>query len=444
MKLNLSRLFYRIRYSIGFYPTIISTAYFVFALIVVALPSSDFWDTVKPFLEWKFFPKVGNDKVVLSTLITGIISLIAFSFAMVMVVLSNVATAFSPKLILGLVTEKTHQVVLGNYIGAILYCLMLLLMVSDARSHQFLSMAIILAALMGIWCLVLFIYFIHKISTSVQIINIVEQIHNRTKKELLKKQKADTTAEIHRRDSVEEKIVPRYVFPSRVSGYLQKADTEDLVRIAGKYDLVIRVSRHMGDFIVKGAPFMTCTKAQEDIDSTVLDGIYGKFTFFSGEKIEINARYGFTQLMEIAIKALSPGINDPGTACICIDYLADLFALWKDMEHSNVYYDENKNPRLIITDLDFETLFTLCFGPIRRYGREDLLIANKLLQSFQILSHLDRRDKYYKEILNEEATKVIEGIKSSSSSGNDLRFLYTRILKMNEDLEDYFRLPLDF
>jgi uncharacterized membrane protein len=146
--------------------------------------------------------------------------------------------------------------------------------------------------------------------------------------------------------------------------------------------------------------------------------------------------------MEIAIKALSPGINDPGTACICIDYLTDLLVLWNGLKHSDVYYDENQNPRLIVRSLSFETLVNLCIGPIRRYGRNDLLIANKLLQSFKTLSHFDRNERRYKRLLNEQAVSVIAGIKGSSSNDNDLRFLRGQIQEMNEDPEDYFTLPM--
>lgn len=441
MKSRLSRLYYRARYSIGFYPTIISIAYFAFAVIVVTLPSSVFWNSLEPLLAWLKLPMVRNAEVVLSTLITGIISFITLSFAMVMVVLSNVSTTFSPKLILGLVTEKTHQVVLGNYIGAILYCLILLLITSNSESHPFKDLVIIVAAAMGIWCLVLFIYFIHKISTSVQINNIVKKIYNETKNELHKRQKNEEPEEHQRQVSVDETIVPRYLFLSRTSGYLQKVDTDNLVKITARHDLVIRVHPQLGDFVVKDSPFLACTKAPEQIDTTVRDRIYDAFTFFSGEKIEINEKYGFTQLMEIAVKALSPGINDPGTACICIDYLTDLLVLWNGLKRSDVYYDENRNPRVIVRSLSFDTLFNNCIGPIRRYGKKDLLVANKLLQSFKTLSYFDRKEKRYRRFLNEQAVSVIEDIRNSSSDHNDLGFLDERIVELNDDPEGYFSLP---
>ena len=443
MKAPLSRLFYRIRYSIGFYPTIISIAYFSFALAIVVLPSTALWDFLKPLFEWTILPRVFSDKAVLATLITGIISFVALSFTMVMVVLSNVSTSFSPKLVLGLVTEKPHQIVLGNYIGSILYCLTLLLLVSNVESHRFHDIAIIFGAAMGIWCLVLFIYFIHNISASVQINSIVEKVYNETKNELYKRQEAEKTAERHRQESVDEEIMPRFVFPSKASGYLQTIDADNLVEIANEHDLVIRIYPHSGDFVIADTPFMACTKPYEEIEPSIRDSIYDNFTFFPGEKIEINARYGLTQLMEIAVKALSPGINDPGTACICIDYLTDLLILWDKLEHSDVYYDEYQNPRLIIRSLGFESLFELCMGPIRRYGKGDLLIANTLLRSFSSLSYFDREEKRYKRLLNDEAASVIEGMKGSRSNEGDRGFLQGRILEMNEATEDYFNLPPD-
>jgi uncharacterized membrane protein len=440
MKGQLSRLYYRMRYSIGFYPTIIAMAYFALAVIVVSISSSDFWDTVSPFIPWSRLPRVWNVKVVLSTLITGTISLIALSFAMVMVVLSNVSTTFSPKLVLGLVTEKMHQIVLGNYLGSIIYSLILLLTISDEESHRSHDMSVVLASAMGIWCLVLFIGFIHKISVSVQINNIVEKIYDETRNELNRRQKVEEGSARHRQAFVDETIMPRYVLPSRTSGYLQKIDTEDLVKVAADHDLMIRVHPHLGDFVVKGSPFLACNKPHEEIDSTIRDKIYNAFIYFTGEKIEVNERYGFTQLMEVAVKALSPGINDPGTACICIDYLTDLFVLWNGLKHSDVYYDKNQNPRLVVRSFSFERLFNLCIGPIRRYGREDLLVANKLLQCFKTLSDFDRKEKHYKNLLNEQAVSVIEEIKGSSNH-NDLSVLQGLILEMNGDPEGYFNLP---
>ncbi len=441
MKAHLTRFYFRIRYSIGYYPTLIGMAYFAFAMIVVALPGSDFWRPLKPFLTWVELPRVHNAEVVLPALITGIISFVTLSFAMVMVVLSNVSTTFSPKVLLGLVTEKKHQVVLGNYIGAILYCLILLLTITDGKEYGFRNLAVILAAAMAIWCLVLFVYFIHNISTSVQISTIVEKIYNDTRKELSRLEEAEKEGEWSRQAHVDEQIQPRHVFPSKASGYLQRIDMDDLVQVAKANELVIRVLPRLGDFVVKGYPIFACTKTPDQVDAAVSDRIFETFTFFSGEKIEINEKYGFSQLMEIAVKALSPGINDPGTACICIDYLTDLFVRWIKLRHSAVYYDENQKPRLIVRDWGFEKLFSICIGPIQRYGKNDLLVADKLLQSFKVLSHFDRKENRYKSLLNGLALRVVEDIGNSSTERHDLGVIHERTSEMNADPDEYFKLP---
>lgn len=325
MKAHLTRFYFRIRYSIGYYPTLIGMAYFAFAMIVVALPGSDLWRPLRPFLVSVELPRVHNAEVVLPALITGIISFITLSFAMVMVVLSNVSTTFSPKLLLGLVTERKHQVVLGNYIGAIIYCLILLLTISDGDDHRFRNLAVILAAAMAIWCLVLFVYFIHNISTSVQIGTIIEKIYNDTRKELSRREKA--------------------------------------------------------------------------------------------EKGIVRSRQAH------------------------IDYLTDLCVMWIKLRHSAVHYDENQNPRLVVRDLGFENLYTMCIGPIHRYGKKDLLIAAKLLHSFKVLSHFDRRENRYKGFLNGLALSVVEDIEKSSTNHNDLAVIHERVREMNDDPDEYFKLP---
>ena len=185
-------IYYNVRNSLGFYPALIAVAYLVFALMISTLqfyPVNQFLYRVMPFLEKAQL----SSRAILTTLVTGIVSLTALSFSMVMVVLSFTSSTFSPKLILGLVSEKAHQVVLGNYIGTIVYCLILLLGVSGDDSHAFAGLAVVIAAVMGVWCLVLFVYFIHHISTSIQINRIMQDIYNLTKKELIKLKQNPTT-----------------------------------------------------------------------------------------------------------------------------------------------------------------------------------------------------------------------------------------------------------
>jgi len=123
--------------------------------------------------------------------------------------------------------------------------------------------------------------------------------------------------------------------------------------------------------------------------------------------------------------------------------LTDLFARRMGLRYSDVYYDANRNPRLIVKAMAFQTLFTICIAPIRRYGRNDLLVANKLLQSFKTLSFFDRAEERYKDLLNGLALGVMEDIRISSSNREDLEAIHHHIDDMNHDPSGYFIPPQD-
>lgn len=425
------------RNSLGFYPALIAIAYLVFALLISTLqfyPISQFLHQVMPFLAKAQL----SSKAVLTTLVTGIISLTALSFSMVMVVLSFTSSTFSPKLILGLISEKAHQVVLGNYIGTIVYCLILLLGISGDDSHAFAGLAVIIAAVMGVWCLVLFVYFIHHISTSIQINRIMQDIYELTKKEVTKLKQ--NPASDNKQAWLDQEIKPRYQFSSRQSGFFQDINTKSLVAIASSEDLVIRINHQKGDFVVADAALFSCSKSSDQLAKSVLDGIYNSLVFFTGERIGVNYRYGFTQLMEIAVKALSPGINDPGTACICVDYLSDLFVLLYKTDIRAVYYDSNNRPRLIVRTMSFESLFNICIGPIQHYGKGDLAVSLRLLRCFSTLAHFDSEEQRHRTLLNERATSVIREIKNSGRDRDDFDLIDSLIDEIHHEQDGYFDL----
>ena len=429
--------YYRIRNSIGFYPAVIATGYFILANAVVVLDYSGVGSAIEKVLPWLKHTYVSSYNAILTTLSTGIISLTVLSFSMVMVVLSNTATSFSPKLLLGLVSEKSHQYVLGNYVGTIIYCLILMLATSGDKSAILSGVGVIIAALLGIWCIVLFFYFIHNISVSIQINNITQQIYHDTKSEL-NKQRGDQKENMLRWQAREQGIIPRYQYKSKTSGFFQTISASHLAKLAGSHDLVVRIKHPIGDFVVEGAPLFLCNKPADELDETVLEKIYGSFIFFTGEKIDVNYRYGFTQLMEIAIKALSPGINDPGTACICIDYLTHLLVLRHELQDRTVYYDDANRPRVIIPSFSFEALFNICISPIRRYGKGDLAIARQLLKCFETIALFDKDEGQYRQLLNEHTAIVIENVTNTPHTQNDLTMVNAILDNMKQQLDGYF------
>lgn len=107
-------------------------------------------------------------------------------------------------------------------------------------------------------------------------------------------------------------------------GYLQNVSVENLISICKEHDLKLHILPVNGVFVLKGIPLF---RANKELDKEIVDEIISNFHFSLGELVQENYVLAFKQITEIIIKAMSPGINDPGTAVNGIDYLTELFYL---------------------------------------------------------------------------------------------------------------------
>ena len=113
--------------SIGFYPSLLSVIFLLFAVLVTTTEYTSFVMELKSLLEVLLVDSEENARTILSTLTGSIISLTVFSFSMVMVVLNSASASLSPRVLPGLITRKSHQLVLGFYLGSIIFSIVMLI-----------------------------------------------------------------------------------------------------------------------------------------------------------------------------------------------------------------------------------------------------------------------------------------------------------------------------
>jgi len=123
----LKKIYGRVLRSIAFYPVLISVVFFLMALLLLQFETIELAKSLKEKVPYFFIKDKETSRAILTTLISGVLSLTVFSFTMVMVVLSQASTNFSPRLLPGLVSNKRHQIILGVYIGSLLYCILVLI-----------------------------------------------------------------------------------------------------------------------------------------------------------------------------------------------------------------------------------------------------------------------------------------------------------------------------
>lgn len=361
--------------SIAFYPALIAFGFLIVSFLLILFDFSELGREVKSNLPWLGLKDAETARNIIAVVAGGILSLTVFSFSMVMIVLNQAASQMSNRILNKLIGNRFQQVILGFYIGTIVFSLFLLSTVRDSDVGIYIpAISTYILIILAITDIFLFIYFLHYITQSVKYEVIIHRILDVTKKTMKNNCTDDTTLKVYDTKNFQYEIkTPR-------AGVFEGIDKESLLNLAVKNDLYIEVIHKAGTYLLKGMPVLT-------VQSKPYDEIYDKLqhSLFlnTDETIANNYLYGFRQLSEIAIKALSPGINDPGTATLALRALFNLFHYRISCHPENSIKDESGTGRIFINNFDFDTIFENTILPVWDYGKKDRIIINELISLIQ-------------------------------------------------------------
>ncbi|ARS34984.1 DUF2254 domain-containing protein [Pontibacter actiniarum] len=425
---HLKFLYQYITTSIGFYPTLISVCFFALALLMLYLETQGLSKSLKDNLPLLIISNGETARLILSTIAGGIISLTVFSFTMVMLVLNQASANFTPRVIPGLISHKSNQSVLGLYLGTLVYTLVVMVNVrSDYYSVPLPGFTIFLAMCFAIICLGFFVYFIHAVSQSIQIESILENIFYVTKRSLEGEIDRDRGTAI---PNVFNQQAEWQTLESPTTGYLQSLDTGAVMGLLREYEVVLDFFEPLGSFLVEGVPFARVNKRLPDMKEFT-SRLFGHVNFYREERPDVNYIFGFKHITESAVKALSPGINDPGTAIKAIDYLTALFALRMDLTDEKVLYDKDNAGRIHFKHETFGDLYAVSLSPIRLYGKGSVIIVLRLLQLLQSLLHKVGPHPELKPVLYGEAILLIHDADENTENPGDREKINSLLRQLN-------------
>ena len=406
-----------VKSKIAFYPTLLALAGFLLSFVMAALEEQDVSKKLIETIPQLVLEDGDTALTVLSACIGGLISVMVFSFSMVMLLLSQASSNFSPRLLPGLISDKTHQVVLGTYLATILYNIFTLFSIEpNDEKYTLPGLSILLGIILTILCLCMFIYFIHNISQSIQINNILDSIYEKSKKRLTilleqEKEVNKTTVEsFPSSDKWKE-------YTTKESGYLQNISYKNIIKIAIEKETRIHITIPKGFFVLQHVPLL---KSEKELDEETLHKILSNINFSRGELVEDNYILAFKQITEIAVKAMSPGINDPGTAINAIDYLTELFALRMQKRDCGIFINDEK---AVIKNavIPFEDLLYNSMASLRTYCKHDPIIVQKLIWMLQYLEKIDAYKNDYKQNVTHELENLIKDAVASFDSEEDIK-----------------------
>lgn len=368
--------------SIALYPVLISLLFVIIAVTSVKIDNSELVVQIKKNVPYFFIQDYDTVRAMLSTFIGGIISLTVFSFSMVMVVLGQASSNFSPRLLPGLISNKKHQIILGIYVGTLLYCTLILLSLGAYGTESgTLGLSAMLSAVMAVLCMGLFIYFVNSISSAIQIHTIVNGIYERCL----------AYAEDNYNDNDDDKIALRYMdmdnvdwksIPTIETGYFRGFDRALMSDEVESEHIQIEIVPYLNQHMWKGDVIM---RIKNDISPETHENLLFCLDISLDRHEDDAGIGGMIKLMEIAVKAMSPGINDPGTAIDAIIKLGSLLSKFLRFPHMiSKTYNEGKLV-LIKHNPSAEELMRILVQPIRLYAKKDSTVMFELIRALQFI-----------------------------------------------------------
>ncbi|MDC8001916.1 DUF2254 domain-containing protein [Aequorivita todarodis] len=410
--IRISDFFNTVESKIAFYPTLLAFSGFLVALLMIYLEQHGISRKIMDVFPLLMVEDGDTALTVLSACLGGLISLMVFSFSMVMLLLSQASNNYSPRLLPGLISDKRHQLILGIYLATILYSIFTLFSIEPSEKKYTLpGFSVLLGIALTIVCLVAFIYFIHNISQSIQISNILDTIFEEAEKRLQK---------LIASEKGQAKTFPDtagwHEYQAGRSGYFQNISIKNILKICEDEETKLYITVPKGLFVLGNSVFL---KSEKELDEKVVESIISNISFARGELVEDNYILAFKQITEIAVKAMSPGINDPGTAINAIDYLTAIFALRMQKNDNGIIVHEEK-PTLRLAVVTFNELLYNVMASLRTYCKHDPIMVQKLFWMLDYLQKQPAAETAYIIAIQEEMKTLLEQAKSSFTSKKDI------------------------
>jgi uncharacterized membrane protein len=452
MKAKIKFLLNKVLYSFWFVPLIMTIGAIILSIFTLSidtllLQSTDMrgW--------WLYTGGPEGARTVLATTAGSMITVAGVVFSITIVVLSLASSQFGPRLIKNFIEKRINQMVLGTFIATFIFCILTLQKIRESDETTFVPhISVTTGILLGIASLIVLIYFIHSISTSIRanniIANVCEDLDNSIERVFPEeygsdRSKTDRSIE----DLIEEQgyISEKYYreiekIPSDKSGYLLGYDIGELLTIAVKEDILIRIDHRPGDFIVGNNPLLWIWPGKK-LDEKLGKKLITTFMMGSERSSDQDIEYPIHLLVEIAVRALSPGINDPFTAITCIDWLGEaLSKLAGKKIHGPLYFDEDGKIRVIAKPVTFSGAVDAAFNQIRQNAVTIPAVSIRLLEAIGAIARQVRQDKH-RQVLEHHAGMIFRSCEGNVSGEKDLEDIqrrYERVIEILTKPESFY------
>jgi uncharacterized membrane protein len=379
--------------------------------------------------EWLLARTPADADVVLSALLAALATAMALVFSTSGLTFSLASSQLGPRPIRRFMQDPVTQVTLGAFLSAVILCILTLGSVRNGAGPAGVpEVSYAVSVTSGIGCFILLIFYVHRVASSIQAPNVVASVV------------ADLDRAVDERhamlellhDDVDPGLIQALlerseesggVIPVRTTGYVQAVDHVRLVQEAERLDATVVLARRPGQFVVTGQPLARVLpgSATAAVDASTHEAVEIGPSRTRRQDIE----FATFQVVEIALRALSPAINDTFTGLTCVDWLAAaLCRLGTEADPSGALCDGGSTLRVYVPPLQFDRTVAGAFDLIRQAGAHNPAVVIRLLDRLADIAVVVRPE--FLPCLRDQADLVLDGSVAAAPVGGDADVIAAR------------------
>lgn len=330
---------------------------------------------------WFTMGGIDDARAILSAMMGCVSTVLALIFSVALLVLSMVATLFGPRMLYRFVQDWVTQATIGLFMAGFIYVYLVFLVTHKDETSEFIPQV----SLITCWLLVLvafafLVYYSHRIAVSIQNPDFVARITDDFRRALHLSTKHVTGSE-HRQlighDVIKLHMTEGGPVKSAASGYLQEINHEALVDAAEQANAVIHFLFRPGQFVLSGESIAVIWPKPQ---AAVFQRLIERHVKIGRHRVlNQDSEFGIAQIVEIAIRALSPAVNDTFTGVACVDWLGEALIALGETPQSGCWYDSQGQLRLVEREVKTARLVKLAFDQIRQSAADTPAVLIRML-----------------------------------------------------------------
>lgn len=335
--------------------------------------------------------------------------------------------------------SRVTQVTLGIFAGIFAYCLVVLKTIRYGDTEFVPGLAVFFAFVLALGGIGVLVFFIHHIASSIQASSIIASIAKDTIgsiKRLFPERLGHGPDEEEDQEQVLRSLeeMTWHVVPAEVNGYIQSVDNDALLRLARDRKTVVRMERGIGAFVVQNT-VLASLALDDPPDQETIEALNAAYSIGRFRTVEQDPAFGIRQIVDMALKALSPGVNDTSTAVMCVDYLTAILAQLASRKFPVSLRYESDELRVITISPTFETLLAESFDQVRGSALGNVGIMIRMLGAIETLANLTASPRR-RRALHEQVLWIAELAGRTTESAHERERLARRLKMVRAVLGD--------